>query len=506
MRPGEGADVVGAAAATAAAAASVFSGANTSTSGSGGVHLAGANSGTGVGGIVSGDLGSVGGVGSGGGLIQRTHSDAVVGLTPHASPAANAAATPVSTLLLVAASPFPSRPLGQPQVQAQAQAQTQGQEVSSLYHLSESATDSPMSRLVEDEATMMAALSSALHADAEEERQLLAAQQSQALAQRQQVLTQAMQPTPAQRRVPTLPPAQIKSLVRSHVRHVGLSARLKTRTQVRELRDALAEERKTRALQAAQNIFLPPPADAAAASTTAAPASGSSAARLGRRRRALPSQSSASHSQQRSSRVAARNSSLSMLTRLGLSEEDAHLLPQPLVSESSSAAATAAPAASATTASAPPIVVPWPSWMPPGLSAASLAVSAAASSSAGVNFLSSAPLGESKEEDSSHSQASGSAWRDQHGSVIGMESTGVPTPAAAGSAASTSRFPAIPSLPLQLASSAPSLALALSPRMPPIAATAATAGVVGAGGTSSRDQAKQRSARLLKGSFAPTVS
>ena len=60
-----------------------------------------------------------------------------------------------------------------------------------------------------------------------------------------------------QRPMPTLPPAQLASLVRSHVRHVGFTARLKTKLQIRELIEE-QKDQKIRTTERAKARPLPP--------------------------------------------------------------------------------------------------------------------------------------------------------------------------------------------------------------------------------------------------------
>lgn len=161
------------------------------------------------------------------------------------------------------------------------------------------------STTAEDDAAMLNALSIALHA----EDSYAAAQANAAMRSRRHsriataTTTAATAPTAQHGRVPALPPALLQSLVRSNMRHVGLSARLKTRAQVRELREAQLEcggvagvpgvgaaaadnelARQQKLQQAARAAFPAPHATAAAAA--AGSRSGSrSRSRSPRRRR-----------------------------------------------------------------------------------------------------------------------------------------------------------------------------------------------------------------------------
>ena len=146
-------------------------------------------------------------------------SSSVAAATTHAP-------TPVSALLMVAASP----PLG---AMAAGAGGSHGRNLSA---------DSPsmMSMQMQmpepidaEEQKMLAALSSALHADEAQNRAALAQQRMQDAIQQQQVLSKAIAQPPQRRILVTLPPAQLHSLVRSHLRQVTRTARLKTKHNAR---------------------------------------------------------------------------------------------------------------------------------------------------------------------------------------------------------------------------------------------------------------------------------
>jgi hypothetical protein len=231
---------------------------------------------------------------------------------------------------------------------------------------------------------MLEALSSAMHADLAQERARSEAEQRHKLMmmqQQQQVLlhgfapstvdaaaattvassaptasttvgVKATGPPGAERRLmPSLPAEQLKSLVRSHVRHVGLSSKLKARSRARELREEQRLERQRNQVKAAKAVYLAPmptfkAAQAAkAAAAAAAAAADAVAPPLSRRTSGTGlSSSGRRHSHSRLSAAAGTNGSVS-----------ASLL-SPTDAGSSNAAAQPPP---------PPMpVVPWPSWLP----------------------------------------------------------------------------------------------------------------------------------------------
>jgi hypothetical protein len=152
--------------------------------------------------------------------------------------------------------------------------------------------------------------------------------------------------------MPSLPAEQLKSLVRSHVRHVGLSSKLKSRSRARELREEQRLERQRNQVKAAKAVYLAPmPTFKAAqaakvAAAAAAAAADAIAPPLSRRTSGTGLTSSVRrHSHSRSSAAAAGANG--MVSASLLSTADA--------GSSSNAAAQPPP---------PVPVVPWPSWLP----------------------------------------------------------------------------------------------------------------------------------------------
>jgi hypothetical protein len=207
-------------------------------------------------------------------------------------------------------------------------------------------------RTLRQEAEMLSALSTAIHEDDAQQR----AVQEQLHGSDHAVAVDDL-PLGPQRRMPALPAGQLKSLVRSHVRHVGLSSRLKTRVHIRELRDAQTERREQQ-LQASRALYLdqrPVPPGSTVGSTPAAP-------HPRKRPPRLPSYTA------RNYKPSAHENAAALFEKLGLEDLQASLQSQFAQKGSSLSYAAVAPP-----------VVPWPSWLPEESDPASVTVSSRSS-------------------------------------------------------------------------------------------------------------------------------
>jgi hypothetical protein len=175
------------------------------------------------------------------------------------------------------------------------------------------------------------------------------------------------------RRMPTLPAAQLKSLVRSHVRHVGLSARLKNKTHVRTLREAQMEARQRAQLQAVKAVYLAPVIsptsvndNTTARGTTSrntGMSTGSHTAPVSSKRPRNPIRRGSESQQQSDNR--------GTLERLRLDETiHAHLLPASKIVSSIQGVKTRSHQSSPSpqqsqhhSQQSQPSIVPWPSWL-----------------------------------------------------------------------------------------------------------------------------------------------
>jgi len=409
---------------------------------------------------------------------------------------------------------------------------------------------------------MLEALSSAMHADLAREREERSRRESEidvASSHYEYGATQPVASSPAteRRRMPTLPAAQLKSLVRSHVRHVGLSSKLKARTHVRELREAQAEERKRQQLKAVKAVYLEPMASfnaSKAAKDSAARKAGldskataaliasapSAAAKAGALSGAGNPQSrrnsrnggggggagaggSASHSRSSSHASSALLSATAsssaaaqaiatelvasipgttahVLAKHGLSNDAA------LMDAAAGGAATSRHGRTTSTGAPQQPVVPWPSWTQAENGAAAVNVAAAAASPLAV---ASAPFSPSVVAGNS---GNGRRPSNTYGALVatrlqeedGDEEEGADDERGQGYGGPTG--PLLPPLRMMPTGagneaqphSSPSSNAALRARMPIITSPESAARVAAAG--------KQRSARgLLQGSFAPVL-